>query len=257
MHVFDAALPVAAGHYRPAHQPLARIEAVAAAAGVGHLVLVQPSVYGHDNGLLLQALRSEPGRHRGIVVLGDDLSDATLSAMHEAGVRGARLNLVSPVGETSFDVETRFALLAPRLRAFGWHLQWYVAPSQLALIARLHAGSGVTAVLDHLGGLHARLPPSDLAWLAIRNLADQGAWVKLSGWYRLQSTEPYGELLEPVRRLAGCFGERMVWGSDWPHTRFEPDALPDYASTWRPVQQALGAGRSQALLAGAGRLYEG
>ncbi len=33
-HVFDAWASVQPGHYRPAHQPLARIEALAAARGV-------------------------------------------------------------------------------------------------------------------------------------------------------------------------------------------------------------------------------
>ena len=44
VHVFDAAAPVQAGHYQPAHQPLERIEEEAAKLGVGHVVLVQPSV---------------------------------------------------------------------------------------------------------------------------------------------------------------------------------------------------------------------
>ena len=77
VHVFDATRPVLTGHYRPGDQPLAKIEALATTIGVGHLVLVQPSVYGHDNGLLLEALRGEPGRHRGVVVLADDVGDAS------------------------------------------------------------------------------------------------------------------------------------------------------------------------------------
>ena len=55
VHVFDARAPIQAGHYQPAHQPLERIEAAAVALGVAHLVLVQPSVYGTDNQVLLQA----------------------------------------------------------------------------------------------------------------------------------------------------------------------------------------------------------
>ena len=132
VHVFDAASPVATGHYRPAHRPLAQIEAAAVAAGVQHLVLVQPSVYGHDNTLLLQALAARPGRHRGVVVLGNEVDDHELDAMHALGVRGVRLNLVSPVGESGADVGRRFAALAPRLRARGWHLQWYAGPEHLA-----------------------------------------------------------------------------------------------------------------------------
>ena len=98
VHVFDAAAPVQAGHYQPAHQPLERIEAKAAKLGVGHLVLVQPSVYGTDNRLVLDALAREPGRHRAVVVVDTDIADSELHTMHALGVRGVRFNLVSPVG---------------------------------------------------------------------------------------------------------------------------------------------------------------
>ncbi len=255
VHVFDAAAPAAGGHYVPVHRPLAQIEAVASAAGVQHLVLVQPSVYGSDNTLLLRALHAHPGRHRGVVVLADDVDVATLDAMHVAGVRGARLNRVSPVGESGSDIAARFDALVPHLRARGWHLQWYAAPEQLAEIARLQAGSGVVAVLDHLAGLHARLPAGHEAWRALQVLAGQGAWVKLSGWYRLQAVEPYGELFDTVQRLAGLFGERLVWGSDWPHTSFPAQAMPAYGSTWQPVVDALGPDRARAVRDGAMRLY--
>lgn len=253
--MFDAAAPVATGHYRPAHRPLAHIEAVAATLGVHHLVLVQPSVYGSDNTLLLQALRQQPGRHRGVVVLPDGVDDAELDAMHAAGVRGARLNLVSPVGEGTNDIEARFLALAPRLRRHGWHLQWYAAPGQLALIARLHDGSGLTAVLDHLAGLHAELPAGDPAWAAVQALADAGAWIKLSGWYRLREGEPYGRLTPSIVRAARLFGPRAVWGSDWPHTSFAPEAAPSYASTWAPVPAALGAAAALRIQEQAGSLY--
>lgn len=239
VHVFDAAAPVIAGHYRPAQRPLADIEATAATLGVGHLVLVQPSVYGTDNAVLLSALAARPGRHRAVVVIGDAVDDGELDAMNVAGVRGARLNLRSPVGESAAPA-ARFASLAPRLEARGWHLQWYAAADQLETIAALHAASGITAVLDHLGGLTAAQPPDGPAWRALSRLADLGAWVKLSGWYRLQSEAPYGDLLPATRRLARLFGDRLVWGSDWPFTAFAPDRTPSYASVWAPLVDALG-----------------
>lgn len=256
VHVFDADAPVAAGHYRPVHRPLAQIEAAAGAAGVQHLVLVQPSVFGSDNSLVLRALAQRPGRHRGVVVLGDAVGDRELDAMHAAGVRGARLNRVSPVGETGADIERRFAMLAPRLRERGWHLQWYAGPEHLAGVARLHASSGVTAVLDHLAGLHAELPADDPAWDAVAQLAGMGAWVKLSGWYRLRAAAPYDALATTVHRLAALFGERLVWGSDWPHTSFAPDAMPAYGTTWAPLVAALGEARAARVRATGARLYD-
>lgn len=236
VHVFDRAAPAQAGHYEPVHRPLADIEALAATHGVGHLVLVQPSVYGTDNRVLLDALALSPGRHRGVVVLDGDVPDAELDRMHALGVRGVRFNLVSPVGNGP---ETMKAL-APRLAERGWHVQWYASPEDLATIVHLHQGTPVACVLDHLAGLHGLLPSDDRAWQALAKLAGQGAWVKLSGWYRLQASAPYGLLHPAIVRVAAHMGERLVWGSDWPHTSFAPDALPRYASVWEPVVNALG-----------------
>ena len=246
VHVFDGDASVAPGHYKPVHRPLADIEALAQRHGVGHLVLVQPSVYGTDNTVLLNALRAGKGRHRGVVVLAPSADDAALEAMHALGVRGVRFNLVSPVGDSLNGLNGQgtlnsFHALAPRLHALGWHVQWYARPKDLSAIAALHAASPVPAVLDHLAGLHAGLPSGHAAWQSLAQLAEQGAWVKLSGWYRLRVAPPYDALDDSIRKVAQLFEGRMVWGSDWPHTAFAPDAMPAYASTWAPVARALSA----------------
>ena len=58
-----------------------------------------------------------------------------------------------------------------------------------------------------------------------------------------------------IRRVAQCMGERLVWGSDWPHTAFAHDALPPYDSVWQPVVQALGEARAETVRANGAALY--
>lgn len=251
VHVFDPAHPVQAGHYQPGLRDLPEIEQAAQKLGMGHLVLVQPSVYGTDNRLLLQALVRKPGQHRGVAVVDTSVTDAELDDMHRLGVRGVRFNLVSPVGNGP----AAFRALAPRLKARGWHVQWYAQANQLAAIANLHEGTGLTAVIDHLAGLPAGISDADPAWGALERLAAQGAWVKLSGWYRLQDRMPYEALHGPINRVAAVMGDRLVWGSDWPHTAFERDALPPYDSLWQPVVQALGTSRAAAVCRAGALLY--
>jgi predicted TIM-barrel fold metal-dependent hydrolase len=247
VHVFDAAAPVKPGHYRPAHQPLEAIEALAAAHGAGHLVLVQPSVYGTDNRVMLRALQAAQGRHRGVAVVDVDVADSELDRLHTAGVRGVRFNRVSPAGHAG-DPAADLRRLAPRLRERGWHVQWYVAPDALAGLVPLQAETRLPFVLDHLAGLGAQVVPEDPAWAAAEVLAAGGAWIKLSGWYRLGDTAPYAALRPAALRAAGLFGAHALWGSDWPHTSFAADQLPAYASTQAPVQQVLGAPHWQAVL---------
>ncbi|GAP35364.1 amidohydrolase family protein [Piscinibacter sakaiensis] len=239
VHVFDAAAPVRPGHYRPAHHPLADAERAAAAAGCTRLVLVQPSVYGSDNGVMLQALEASAGRHRGVAVVDPAVDDATLDRLHAAGVRGIRFNLVSPAGHAG-DPGPALAALAPRLRARGWHVQWYAPAERLPDLLRWQAGSGLVFVLDHLAGLHAGLAADDPAWSAAEALAAGGAWIKLSGWYRLRAAPPYDALRPAIRRAAALFGERTLWGSDWPHTAFAPGSAPDPSLLLSPLRTALG-----------------
>jgi len=248
-HVFDGAAPALDGHYAPRQRTLAMLDEVARPLGVGHYVLVQPSVYGTDNRLMLEALRASGGRHRGVAVIGPQATDRELDAMHAAGVRGVRFNLVSPVGNSASD----WALLAPRLQERGWHAQWYAPAAQLAQIARLHEAHRVTPVLDHLAGMSVAMLHDDAAWDALRALADAGSWIKLSGWYRLNSEAPFEDMAPLIERAVRLFGERCVWGSDWPHTWFlHPDAgrePPAYADLWQPVRAALSQERAHAVFA--------
>jgi predicted TIM-barrel fold metal-dependent hydrolase len=127
-------------------------------------------------------------------------------------------------------------------------VQWYAPVGLLPELVRWQAGCGLTFVLDHLAGLHAGLPAGAPAWAAAQALAGAGAWVKLSGWYRLAATPPWDDLLPVVQRAAEMFGPRTVWGSDWPHTTYAPDRIPTYGSTLYPVHAALGKAASLAIL---------
>jgi predicted TIM-barrel fold metal-dependent hydrolase len=265
VHVFDANAPVKAGHYTPAHRSLMDIEQLAAQHGVGHLVLVQPSIYGFDNAVMLRALKAGQGRHRGVVVLNPSLNGAALEAeldlLHAAGVRGVRFNLVSPLGlsgrsDSDADVAADLHRWAPALRERGWHVQWYVHADALPRLVKWQADTGLPFVLDHMAGLHASLNADDPAWAAAQALANGGAWIKLSGWYRLVGTQnhmapleaEYTALHHNIQRVAAMFGRNMVWGSDWPHTSFAADNLPSYDSNLQPVRTALGNAALQAAL---------
>lgn len=247
VHVFDASAPVRPGHYVPAHRPLGDIETLAQRHGIGRLVLVQPSVYGTDNTVMLQALQAAQGRHRGVAVVDPAIADDELDRLHTAGVRGVRFNLVSPAGHAG-DVSTDLLQLAPRLRDRGWHVQWYVRADDLPRLVTWQRQTGLRFVLDHLAGLDTGIAPAHPAWASAQALADSGAWIKLSGWYRLGATAPYAELHSHIRRAVALFGACTVWGSDWPHTSFPADRMPAYASTLAPVRASVDAAQLTALL---------
>lgn len=253
IHVFDADAPVAAGHYQPQEFRLAQVEAAGRPHGIGHFVLVQPSVYGSDNGVMLAALRASAGRHRGVAVLDAPISTAELEDWHDAGVRAIRLNLVSPVGSARESVPALLRAMRPALRALGWHVQVYAGPADLPAILAWQRGHDLPIVLDHVAGMTPEHASDAAAWHQLRQLAEAGSWIKLSAWYRLNAAAPYGALREVVQRAHALFRGRAVWGSDWPHTCFAPDALPAYQSVLQPLGTLLPDARDVQAVLGAGR----
>ncbi len=224
MHVFGPfdRFPLAADRsYNVPEAPLAAHEAMKRAVGLVRTVLVQPSGYGTDNRLLLAALRDLGPRGRGVAVIDTDASDRELDALHEAGVRAVRLNLVSlkrRYDDPSRLIDELGARLAPR----GWHLQVF---GENALIADLEPALGrsrVAVAIDHMGLPDARHGLDQPGFQALLRLLRTGhVWAKLAGADRVsQSTGKLADAIPFMRALVAANADRLVWGSDWPHIGF-------------------------------------
>jgi predicted TIM-barrel fold metal-dependent hydrolase len=235
IHVFAAAdrhRLEATRDYTPVEVLLDDYRRLMAAYGIDRAVLIQPSVYGTDNTLVLDALREEPDRLRAVAVIPADLSDGGIAALDRAGVRGVRINRVNPGGLPLAAV----AELGRRLARFGWHIQLHVRPEELAALATLASRSPVPLVIDHFG----LVPPADAMAADLVALVESGScYVKLSAPYRIAGAAPPG--FRPlVDRLVAARPDRLLWGSDWPHVGCF-DAMPDdgdlaiAAAEWLPT----------------------
>ena len=78
--------------YTPPDAPLEKYLGMLDTIGFARGVLVQGSAHGHDNAAMLDALRREPARLRGVAVADADVSPDDLRAWNAAGVRGLRFN---------------------------------------------------------------------------------------------------------------------------------------------------------------------
>ena len=85
---------VEARSYTPPGAPAAAYLRMLDAAGMAYGVLVQVSVHGTDNRLLVETLRANPKRLRGIAVVALDAPERDLAALKDAGVVGLRLNVL-------------------------------------------------------------------------------------------------------------------------------------------------------------------
>ncbi|KAF9761855.1 hypothetical protein IL306_003663 [Fusarium sp. DS 682] len=208
--------------------------------GCSHMVLIQPSVYGYNNTLLTDTLKAfGPKRALGVVVFDvANTSTAQLQEWNDLGVRGVRLNFQSS-GDTPPAKELRDMLqkYADAIRPFSWVLQLYVPMKDIPNIEPIIPNLGVKVVFDHLG--HPEIPkphtsgtgrpqvlnPQALTGFdaMLRLLQGGNTWVKVSGVYRLSrvSGPLYTDVDPIIRELFRVSPSRLVYASDWPHTKFE------------------------------------
>jgi 2-pyrone-4,6-dicarboxylate lactonase len=194
------------------------------ATGMTYGVLVQVSVHGTDNTLLVEALRAHPGRLRGVAVAPPDLSDRALAELKDAGVTGLRLNTVTGGGIGLDQLER----LEPVCRELGWHLQFLSDPRALAEVAPRLSRLTVPYVMDHLCNADIAAGTGSPEWKLVLKLMADGAWVKLSGANRL-AYPPYADVVPFARTLVEAAPDRCVYGSDWPHVGYLVDLLADWA----------------------------
>jgi 2-pyrone-4,6-dicarboxylate lactonase len=224
------------------------------ATGMSHGVLVQVSVHGIDNRLMLQTLKSQPKRLRGIAVMPLGLPERAYEEARSAGVVGLRLNVLYG-GGIGFDTLEDYGALAKEM---GWHLQFLVDARDLPRLAPRIERLPVPFVVDHMGHFPtAEIAPDDVDFQTLVSLVRDGGWVKLSGAYRLSDAEPpYADTVAYAQRLIEVAPDRCVWGSDWPHVahwRTMPNVgdLLDTLALWAPNEQQ----RHNILVTNPARLY--
>jgi predicted TIM-barrel fold metal-dependent hydrolase len=188
-------------------------------------VVVQPSVYGTDNAVTLDAADAiGPHRARAVVVVDEASGPAELEAMAARGARGVRFNAVSGNGSPLEGLER----LAERIAPLGWHVQLYTQADAMPGLEPVLRRLPVPVVVDHMGGVKAAAGGVEHpGFRALLRLVEGGAWAKLCG-YRASSGPPYADVAPMARALLRAAPDRCVWGTDWPHPSLhDPAEVPD------------------------------
>ena len=240
MHVIvPAKFPVVAdAQYQPSTHTISEAIAFEGRLGINNMVLVQPSCYGTDNSCLLDALKQlGPTRGRGVVAIDPwSTSSEKLAEWHEMGVRGIRINLKSVEERLSKEqLENDLERYAELLRPLGWVIQLYLPMDMISLLEDIVPRLRVKVCIDHFGS-----PPSNDSTNRVhdpRNLAgfnsllnllkNSTTWVKISAPYRLSNDAELRDLEAIFHQLATVAPKKLLYATDWPHTRFQNvDAQP-------------------------------
>ena len=223
-------------------------------------VLTQVSIYGTDNSALLSGLAELGHNGRGVVECDPKtITVQQLETWWSGGVRGVRINLVS-VGRSMEEDELRDTLSAyveclvrhKLSEGKKWVVEMYLPLDMVPIFCKvlpyLEGGKMVRWCLDHFAGLrwkdHApdfEAKDADKLYEKIPGLNDlvglltdtslPEVFVKISAQYRVDSSYPSAESLGKLgavgTRLIKSAEDRVVWASDWPHTRFgDVDSVP-------------------------------
>jgi 2-pyrone-4,6-dicarboxylate lactonase len=228
-HVFgpQARFPFAPERtFTPVDAPKETLFALHDLLGIERCVVVQSNCHGFDNSAAEDAIAARAGAYRGIALLPSTVNDAELRRLDTAGFRGVRFNYMRHLGQGT-PIEEVIALGA-RLVDLGWHLQIHFDSTLIEDLAPTLRRSPVTVVIDHMGRIDASRGVDQPAFQALRSLLrDPRFWVKVSGSERAsRQGPPYTDAVPFARILVDEFGDRVVWGTDWPHPNFS-GPVPD------------------------------
>ena len=219
VHVFEPGFPFSPTRaYTPAPATIVDLNALHRALKLDRVVIVHPSVYGADNSCTVAAVRALHGRARGVAVIDKTTSDAMLADMHDAGIRGVRINL-GAIGENDPAVAKRYLQeAASRVAPLGWHVQTYAALPVLTALRDTIAGLPTTLVVDHFACADAALGADQPGLAPIYELLRAGKiYVKISGGYRSSKLAGYPDVAPLARALIAANVDHILWGTDWPH----------------------------------------
>ena len=195
-----------------------------ARVGIERMVLVQVGGYYLDNQPMLEVLEAEGEKARGIAAYDPNIESDEVESLNAAGVCGMRVSPGRDLSEERmaevWGIVTRLARL---FEPVGWHIQfWLSGHMRDAMLPRLKDVT-VPVVIDHLGLFRPERTPGHEGYDAfLRAMESANTWTKMSGADRVTRDGNYENAIPIMEDLIGIAPDRLVWGTDWPHTPERP-----------------------------------
>jgi 2-pyrone-4,6-dicarboxylate lactonase len=201
----------------PADAPKEKLFAMHALLGIGRCAIVQSTCHGFDNSAVADAIEAKRGAYCGIALAPPSVDDQELTRLNGLGFRGVRFNFMKHLGAGA-KIEDVIGL-TQRLAPLGWHLQVHFESSLIGELAPWLRKSAVPVVIDHMGRVDASRGIGQPDFRALLDLMRYERFlVKVSGPERCtRQAPPYRDAIPFAAKLVAEFGDRTLWGTDWPH----------------------------------------
>lgn len=204
--------------YTPPDAPLSMFRALHEKIGVERAVIVNATLHGFDNRVVTDAIAQSDGKYRGVANINGAMSDADLSALDKAGIRGCRFAFLKRLGGVG-DMNA-FRRLVDRAAAIGWHVDVYLEPGSIREFIPILSALPTTYVIDHMGTIDAAQGLDDPEFKALLALQknDEKCWIKITGLERASASgAPFHDAVPFAKSLIDNAPDRVIWGTDWPH----------------------------------------
>ncbi|WP_294323773.1 amidohydrolase family protein [uncultured Sphingomonas sp.] len=239
---------------------LADVRAAMGDAPVERVVLVQAQTDDRETDWLLQIAGADPwvAGVVGWVALDSPAAPERITALAaNPSLLGLR-PMVQAIADTDWLLGDDVAQGVAAMVAHGLRFDALVQPRHLGVLAKFaDRWPTLPIVIDHAA---KPVPPGDADWCnGMAALAARpSVWCKLSGLRTEQAAGSDPLALGPmVERLVEWFGDRLLWGSDWPVLAAAGDGYGDWLATTRAVTAGLSASERARLMGGAARAFYG
>ncbi len=183
------------------------------------VIVVQATPYGTDNSCVMGSLRELGTGARGVAIIDEKTTDASLDEMHRAGIRGIRLNIGNLGATDPAAARQRLKIGLDRTRNMkSWSVQ--ISATAATFEALRDELSVMTApiVVDHFGGVTAEGGMNQPGFATILNLVKSGkAYVKISNAESVSRQPDLSDLAPYAKAFVSANPQRVVWGTAWPH----------------------------------------
>jgi 2-pyrone-4,6-dicarboxylate lactonase len=205
--------------------PKETLFALHAHLGISRGVVVQSAAHGFDNSAASDLISAGNGNYLGVALVPATLPLGELKSLDRQGFRGARFHFTRHLGTTA-PIENVLKFAA-KVAELGWHLQIHYVGDLLGELAPHLLRSPVPMVIDHMGRIDASKGVAQQPFTDLLNLLkNPNFWVKVSGSERIsKQPAPWNDARPFARKLVAELGDRVLWGTDWPHPNL--DEVPD------------------------------
>jgi predicted TIM-barrel fold metal-dependent hydrolase len=214
--------------YTPPSAPFEKCVEFHRSLGIQRGFVVHANTHGFANEVDLDAAERSEGRYVAVVRLNDSVTSKECERLHLSGARGVRFAFNPQHGGT-LDLAV-FQHVLDCIKPLNWFVELHFDGGALPGLEEWLRSIPTVVVIDHFGRIDPHHGVDQVPFRILKELMRRdNVWMKFSGAERISRTgPPYKDVVPFAHQLLQLTSDRIVWGSDWPHTGvFEPSKMPD------------------------------